>query len=846
VILAHLADLHLGFRAFGSSRSGKNIRELDVARAFLVATEELVRLRPDLILVAGDVFHSWAPPPSALVTFARGLRTLAGALPDTPVLTIAGAHDTPFRPGETGAIAAFDALPTVHVAFRAVREVHVRDQDVRVVMVPHGARRSEAEVVLSPDTACSVNLLLSRVRIDSRDASKEWESVHLEEWDYVALGGPHQYTRVGERAIVAGSLERIGLDPWAEMAFDKGFVTFDLENGTTRFHPIPGRPVVELAPIRAERADPATVSRRIKEAIAAVPGGVDEKMVRLRIGGLPPDRWSVLEEEVLRKLRYRAVHVRVESAGEGDSGEAGDELSVTSRPSLSNRVRARLSAETLSAVDGILARELEEVEVAGGRPSGRAGREVKGSLNLLVLDAATARGKVARALLEGVLDAQFPQLLDVSEPSREGSGSHRRGEVGVAGERVVVEGVSAGHLEALLERGSRLLADLRGAAGGRSAALRLSGGSGSSAPDESMAMEGREGEAPFGAGRGESDLEQLQCRLAGLRADAAEASGDVAFRTMEWLRERQDAETHLQAYRDRARELRDGLRNLEEGGATAECPTCGRALSERFEGVVSELRDEWEAVVQDGKWWKKRREQLELKPEELQELEGRSVRLHAEMERCSEELERERLRLEEGVLKKEQAAAEMPNGPPDRTAAPPLGMAIHALEAVAGDLEREARSELLAASGTLLSRITGGRRWGLVLRDGRVELPGSEAREGTDEDQVDRWAAYLCLRLALARAVHREGLRVPGLVLARELDQIDEDTRAGSIPLLRSLLPEVGDVWVLTDGTVMESQPEVWDAVFEIQTPPMKEGLEVRRLSQVVPVVRPIPVVKGA
>ncbi len=51
-----------------------------------------------------------------------------------------------------------------------------------------------------------------------------------------------------------------------------------------------------------------------------------------------------------------------------------------------------------------------------------------------------------------------------------------------------------------------------------------------------------------------------------LRADAAEVAGDLEVANMDWLRERQDAETHLLAYRDRARELKDRLKQLEGGG----------------------------------------------------------------------------------------------------------------------------------------------------------------------------------------------------------------------------------------------------------------------------------------
>ena len=56
MILAHLADLHLGFRAYERAVGGQNMREGDVADAFLRAVEEIVRVSPDVILIVGDLF----------------------------------------------------------------------------------------------------------------------------------------------------------------------------------------------------------------------------------------------------------------------------------------------------------------------------------------------------------------------------------------------------------------------------------------------------------------------------------------------------------------------------------------------------------------------------------------------------------------------------------------------------------------------------------------------------------------------------------------------------------------------------------------------------------------------
>ena len=102
--LAHLADLHLGFRQYDRQTArGGNQREADIAEAFRRAVDDLLLQRPDLILLAGDVFHSVRPTNPAILFLFRELQRLRAELPDAAVVMIAGEHDTP-RSTETGTI----------------------------------------------------------------------------------------------------------------------------------------------------------------------------------------------------------------------------------------------------------------------------------------------------------------------------------------------------------------------------------------------------------------------------------------------------------------------------------------------------------------------------------------------------------------------------------------------------------------------------------------------------------------------------------------------------------------------------------------------------------------------
>src|SRR5690606_5572789 len=67
MLIAHLADLHLGYRAYARlAAGGINARERDVALAFRAALDRIIELRADLVLVAGDVFHTVRPSNAAI------------------------------------------------------------------------------------------------------------------------------------------------------------------------------------------------------------------------------------------------------------------------------------------------------------------------------------------------------------------------------------------------------------------------------------------------------------------------------------------------------------------------------------------------------------------------------------------------------------------------------------------------------------------------------------------------------------------------------------------------------------------------------------------------------------
>ena len=380
---------------------------------------------------------------------------------------------------------------------------------------------------------------------------------------------------------------------------------------------------------------------------------------------------------------------------------------------------------------------------------------------------------------------------------------------------VAVAGDDLGGLEPLWAGTGKLADALDGAA-------RWIAGPSLARVDAARARLGGDGAAPAGATQGgaaadgeggdprtrladaAADLRARESELRELRAEWAEVTGDVEQATMDWLRERQDAETQLLAYRDRARELKARLAQIEAGGPDAPCPTCGRPLADHLKDVRVQLREEWESVVQDGRWWKRRREQLEGKPEHLRALEGRGIRVSAAVETGAERVERVRARV------RELEAAIEPAATPDADSPE-----AHALGLLSDELRAAALARVLRDAGRLAERVTAGRvLWIRGTEHGPVA-------EGVFPGGVplarDRAAVELACRLAAARLAREAGAPLHGIVVGEAVEALDRDDRLRAADVLVEAARGLGQVVIVTGTDLVELRPEAFDQAFAIR-----------------------------
>jgi len=717
--LVHFSDMHLGFRAFPEQEGGWNRRERDVASAFQRAIEGAARLAPDLVLLSGDIFDRPNPPSSAFLTMTRGIRTLQALVPGVTVLAIAGRRDTPGEETDPGPVAVLDALAGVRAAAVAARAVRIPERGLHALLVPWRAAHAPALPDFRPDPQARFNVLLAR---GLPGEGTDGVAFDPGGWDYVAIGGSHEASAGdgphGERIRVAGSLERVGWDPWREATVEKGFIHFDLERGEGEFHPVSVRPVVDLAPVRAERGAPGEGSRRLRHLVETLPGGVADKLVRVRLQGdlvLPEEG---VEPGLLEGIRRRAAHLEIRIEAEEDA--ARSPVQGTGPPGSGDGRARGWAPYALPARDG------GEIVIAPGIHL--VDPRAHGRLRRVLLESAAAGGVegVGRLLLAGgapqeLLEAALA-LVGVGERAED----HDEDQTGSRAE----------------SRAEPALADP--AEGGGS------------------------------AGAADAGRDSLEGELRALRGDAVEAEGEVEARTLEWARDRQEAETRLQSYRDRARELRRRIRDLDS--EEAPCPTCGRVLGDGRELLLATLRDEWEMVVQDGRWWKRRREQLEERPQDLREMENRALRLRAEVSDLASALERSRY----------TSSDPEDHGRTDRPVVP----------------EALLRPFLRRASG-VLRLWSEGRLSGLV-RDEAGRLAVVERGGARPPSAAEESGMAIALHLALRELVNgggggRGGPLLPGAILLRAIDDRGLDPL---VPVLEAFRLDTLRVFVLVPAGI--------------------------------------------
>lgn len=331
VRIAHLADPHLGIRQYHRQTAGGiNQREHDVANAFRAAVDGVIAERPELVIVAGDLFHSVRPGNASIIFAFRQFQRLLGALPGTPVVLIAGNHDTP-RSAETGSIFGLFEDMGVRVATTDARRFEFPELDLSLLAVPHQALVGGERPALRPEGSARRQVLVLHGDIEgvmpASPGVQEYGGAVVtpielgaEHWSYVALGHYHVQREVAPRSWYAGSLDYVSSNPWGELREErsrdiagKGWLLVDPDTGRVERRLLPSpRRFLDLEPIAGMGLSPAELDAAIAERLGTVPGGLGASVVRLVVRDVPRHVARSLDHSAIRALRAEALHLQLD------------------------------------------------------------------------------------------------------------------------------------------------------------------------------------------------------------------------------------------------------------------------------------------------------------------------------------------------------------------------------------------------------------------------------------------------------------------------------------------------------------------------------------------------------
>jgi exonuclease SbcD len=322
-------------------------------------------LRPDLVVIAGDVFHTVRPSNQAILTAFTHFSRLKQALGDTPIVMVAGNHDLP-RSSESGSILRLFAPVGIEVVEGSPRRVSFPDNDLSVFAVPYGLGPLPK---LDTDPSARYNVLLVHGLEESKQppwmAAAGDRPVNIirpadlfaDQWSYIALGHYHVHSAIewnGQRAFYSGSIDYSSSDPWGELleAGDggKGLVEHDLDTGAHTFHALKlERAVIDLPELWASGLTAAELDERIRERVEAAEGGIDHNIVRLLVRHAPRHIVRELNQIALREYKRRALHFHLDTRRPEITRLHGGATAPGRRPSLADVVREKLTSRVLES-----------------------------------------------------------------------------------------------------------------------------------------------------------------------------------------------------------------------------------------------------------------------------------------------------------------------------------------------------------------------------------------------------------------------------------------------------------------------------------------------------------------
>jgi DNA repair exonuclease SbcCD nuclease subunit len=309
--ICHVSDSHLGAGEGHARRgaSGLTLRQEDIINSFVAAVDEIIRLKPDVCIHSGDLFHVVRPLNRIMAIAGEQLHRLASEA-GIPTVIISGNHDAPKQPHIGAALEVYKHIDNLFIS-SGTRLQTFDIADTRFFALPHclttQIQKDELTKCL-PDSSKRHNVLIMHgvaagmPEFSMADLGEQELPIDImESFDYTALGHFHNYCKVAERSFYAGSTERLSQ---SERESPKGFVEVILQPFSVNFHEVQCRQMVDLTPIdaRGQRGD--ELAALLKDKLSEVDSS--DKIVRVKVSGVTEETLKTIPADVIADLKQKS------------------------------------------------------------------------------------------------------------------------------------------------------------------------------------------------------------------------------------------------------------------------------------------------------------------------------------------------------------------------------------------------------------------------------------------------------------------------------------------------------------------------------------------------------------
>lgn len=325
--IAHLSDLHLGFKSYNKTNElGINQREADVALAFRHAVDDILsEADVDLVVVAGDIFDSSSPSCAVMQDAIRQFRKLSGK----DVVIVAGNHDMPRSASEGHPLRVLkQALPELHVIIDEAELIDLsilNFLDCVVLGVPHGAVHGlgnmvrRADLVKAQQDRTSVLVIHAAIQDHDKkvlyaqmgDHTVNVDVMRPDRWDYIAAGDYHAFTCLAEpNAYYSGSIENVLTGPWADAKIKHGWVLYDTDTKEAQLMVVGTRPVIDLPAVELIAGTPDMLMHTIRAQVEQL--SLVGCIVRQVVNNISAELENALDWEWIREMKRRCLHYHLD------------------------------------------------------------------------------------------------------------------------------------------------------------------------------------------------------------------------------------------------------------------------------------------------------------------------------------------------------------------------------------------------------------------------------------------------------------------------------------------------------------------------------------------------------